>query len=73
MNTPSIGHLLDFAGLRVAQLEAADLLVAEDLLHGHVRVDSILGWAIARSTMILLARNVSRRWSRWTFVANRVR
>ena len=27
----------------------------------------------ARSTMILLARNVSRRWSRWTFVANRVR
>ena len=34
---------------------------------------SILSWATARSTMIFDARNESRRWSRWTFVANRVR
>ena len=37
------------------------------------RWTSILGWASARSSMILLARSVSRRWSRWTFVAKRVR
>ena len=34
---------------------------------------SILGCALARSTMIFEALNVSRRWSRWTFVAKRVR
>src|SRR5215212_9970710 len=34
---------------------------------------SIFGCAFARSSMILLARNVSRRWRRWTFEAKRVR
>src|SRR5206468_2751109 len=34
---------------------------------------SILGLSYARSTMIFDARNASRRWSRWTFDAKRVR
>ena len=34
---------------------------------------AIFGLALARSTMILLARNASRRWNRLTFDAKRVR
>ena len=42
------------------------MAVAEDLVDGGVRVDLDLRVGRARSTMILLPRNSSRRWRRWT-------
>jgi len=73
MNTPSAGMTRDFP-VAVSLSRSPDTFSSPRTSSTAVLVwISIFGLSFARSTMIRLARNSSRRWSMWTFDAKRVR